>query len=267
MNGATPAAPPPIRLGVPFTSKISARERPNGRLQVRLARTREDIEAALQLRYEVFNLELGEGLAAAFRTGHEYDQFDSDSEHLIIVDRMLHRAVGTFRLRTYEIAKTAAGFYSSQQYDLGALPPEVLAKALEVSRVCINRTHRHTEAQMMLLNGLGMSLLQRDKRYLFGSLSLSTTDPMHAGRIFDQLDREGHVHPKIRVLPRPGFKCMWYRGSDGQTGENSISGWIRTCLQFGAKVCGPPAINRRFRTIDLPFFLDGKQLDEITSHR
>jgi putative hemolysin len=263
MNRATPTAPPPVYSEVPFTSRILSRDRLEGGLAVRLARTSEDIDAALQLRYEVFNLEFGEGLAAAFRTGRECDQFDSDSEHLIIVDRKLQRAVGTFRLRTYEIAKTAQGFYSSQQFDLSALPPEILANAIEISRVCITRAHRHNEAQMMLLNGLGMSLLQREKRYLFGSFSLSTTDPMLAGRIFDQLDREGHVHPRLRVAPKPGFKCMWYRGSDGPNGENVISGWIRTCLQFGAKVFGPPAINRRFRTIDLPFFLDGKQLDEI----
>ena len=262
MNAATQTAPMRTNPGLTFDPGESL----SGPLFVRLARTAEEVEAALKLRYEVFNLELEEGLASAFRTGRECDEFDSDSEHLIIVDRMQQRVIGTFRLRTYETAKTTTGFYSSRQFDLSALPPEVLAHAIEIGRPCIARTHRNTETQMLLLKGLGVSLLQKNKRYLFGSLSLSTRDPMHAGRIFDQLSHEGHLHPQFRLTPRPGFKCLWYRASDVNGNEIAISNWIRTCLQFGAKLCGPPALNRQFRTIELPFFLDGKQLDEISGH-
>ena len=171
----------------------------NSRLFVRFARTDEEVEAALKLRYKVFNLELGEGLASAFRSGRECDEFDSDSEHLIIVDRLQQRVVGTFRIRTYEIAKTTAGFYSSRQFDLSTLSTEVLANAIEVGRPCLARTHRNIETQMLLLKGFGVSLLQKSKRYIFGSLSLSTQDPTRAGRIFDQLNIEGHVHSGIQT--------------------------------------------------------------------
>ncbi len=264
MSAATLRIPPRIRPGLPFNSKgISSLPNLNGNLSIRIARSTEDIEAALKLRFEVFNLELGEGLASAFRTGQERDHFDSDSEHLIIVDRLQRRVIGTFRLRTYEIAKTAAGFYSSQQFDLSALPQEVLANAIEVGRICIAKTHRHTEAQILLLKGLALSLLRKDKRFLFGSLSLSTRDPMQAGRIFEQLSSEGHLHPQLRVAPLPGHKCLWYKSSEGLGNEITVSSWIRISLQFGARLFGPPAFNRQFRTIDLPFFLDGKQLDEI----
>lgn len=264
MSAATLRVPSRIDLGLPFNSKrVSSQPTLNGNLAIRIARTTEDIEAALRLRFEVFNLELGEGLASAFRTGRERDNFDSDSEHLIIVDRRQQRVIGTFRLRTYEIAKTAAGFYSSLQFDLSALPPELLANAIEVGRICLAKTHRNTEAQILLLKGLGLSLLQKDKRYLFGSLSLSTRDPMHAGRIFEQLSSEGHLHPTLKVVPQPGHKCLWYKSSEGLRNEIALASWIRTSLHFGVKLCGPPAFNRQFRTIDLPFFLDGKQLDEI----
>lgn len=214
MNGGTQTAPMRIGPGSTLDSRFSPC-RPKSRLFVRLARTAEEVDAALKLRYEVFNLELGEGLASAFRTGREYDEFDSDSEHLIIVDRVLQRVIGTFRIRTYEIAKTTQGFYSSRQYDLSALPPEVLAHAIEIGRPCVAKTHRNSEAQMLLLKGLGVSLLQKNKRYLFGSLSLSTRDPMQAGRLFDQLKSEGHLHPEFRLMPKPGFKCLWYEASDG----------------------------------------------------
>ncbi len=208
MNGGTQTAP--MRIGPGFTLDSGFSPcRPKSGLFVRLARTAEEVDAALKLRYEVFNL--GEGLVSAFRTGREYDEFDSDSEHLIIVDRVLQRVIGTFRLRTYEIAKTTQGFYSSRQFDLSALPPEVLAHAIEIGRPCGARKHRNTETQMLLLKGLSVSLLQKNKRYLFGSLSLSTTDPMQAGRVFDQLKSEGHLHPKFRLMPKPGFKMLVVR--------------------------------------------------------
>ena len=264
MSTATLRVPMRVSSGFPFNYKgVSSQPTTNRNLTIRIAQTTEDIEAALRLRFEVFNLELGEGMASAFRTGREHDHFDSDSEHLIIVDRLQNRVIGTFRLRTYEIAKTVAGFYSSQQFDLSALPQEVLANAIEVGRICIAKTHRNTDAQLLLLKGLSLSLLQKDKRYLFGSLSLSTRDPMQAGRIFEQLSGEGHLHPTLRLAPLPGHKCLWYKSSDGLRNEIAVSSWIRTSLQFGARLCGPPAFNRQFRTIDLPFFLDGKQLDEI----
>jgi putative hemolysin len=265
MNSAILTAPIKTGLRLSCASNgSSTRQVTNGRFSVRIARTAEDFEAALRLRYEVFNLELGEGLTSAFRTGRECDEFDADSEHLIIVDQLQRRVIGTLRLRTYEIAKTTEGFYSSQQFDLSALPPKVLANAIEVGRVCIAKTHRNIEAQMLLLKGLGLSLLRKDKRYLFGSLSLSTRDPMQAGRIFEQLTSEGHLHPEFRLVPRPGSKCLWYKVPDGSRVDVAVSSWIRRCLQFGAKLCGPPASNRQFRTIDLPFVLDGKQLDEIS---
>jgi putative hemolysin len=263
MNGATQPASMPISPEITADPGVSLRIS-HGRLSVRLARTAEEIDAARKLRYEVFNLELGEGPASAFRSGREYDEFDSDSEHVIIVDRILQRVIGTFRLRTYEIAKTIEGFYSSRQFDLSTLPQEILAHAIEVNRPCIARTHRNTEAQILLLKGLGVSLLQKNKRYLFGSLSLSTRDPMQAGRIFDQLNFERYLHPQVRLMPKPGSKCFWYKASDTNGNAIAISSWIRTCLQFGAQLCGPPAINRQFRTIELPFFLDGKQPDEIS---
>jgi putative hemolysin len=259
MSAAILSVSASISAGLPVYSKGSAPQ--PAKLSICVARNNADIDAALRLRFEVFNLELGEGLASAFRTGRECDEFDSDSEHLVIIDRTQDRVIGTFRLRTYETAKKIQGFYSSRQFDLSALPQEVLANAIEVGRVCIAKTHRNTETQILLLKGLSSSLLRKGKRYLFGSLPLSTRDPMQAGRIFDQLSNEGHLHPQLRMAPHPGHKCFWYKSSDG--GEIAISDWIRTCVQFGAKLCGPPAFNRHFRTIDLPFFLDGKQLDEV----
>ena len=266
MSAPTLAAPAQFtpRLSLVDAKFSAAHEVIEGRYVVRLARTSEEVEAALKLRFEVFNLELGEGLASSFRTGRECDEFDLDSQHAIIIDRLQRRIIGAYRLRTYEIAKTIRGFHSSREFDLSALPHEILANAIEVGRVCVIKAHRNSEAHILLLKSLGLCLMQNHKRYVFGTLSLSTQDPMAAGRIFDRLSTEGYLHPEYRLRPYPGFKCLWSKLPETNQSDGAISSWLKICLQLGAKLCGPPAINRQFRTIDFPIFLDGMQLHEMT---
>ena len=69
-------------LTVAGVSSFGTREITFGRYLMRIARNDEEIEAALRLRFEVFNLELGRGLPFSFRTGLDLDEFDSDSEHV-----------------------------------------------------------------------------------------------------------------------------------------------------------------------------------------
>ena len=50
----------------------------------RLAQSADEVRRAQQLRFEVFNLELGEGLAESYVTGVDIDPFDEFSDHLMV---------------------------------------------------------------------------------------------------------------------------------------------------------------------------------------
>jgi len=52
------------------------------------------------LRFKVFNLELGEGLAASHATGLDVDPFDEFCDHLIVEEVATGKVVGTYRLQT-----------------------------------------------------------------------------------------------------------------------------------------------------------------------
>src|SRR5712671_2812385 len=82
------------------TGEVPPGEIVHGKYVVRFARTREEVVAALRLRFEVFNLERSEGLATSFVTGRDEDEFDSTSHHLILIDRSRRQVIGTYRLRT-----------------------------------------------------------------------------------------------------------------------------------------------------------------------
>ena len=51
---------------------------------MRLASSAADRMDAFRLRFLVFNLELNEGLDAAYTTGHDIDEFDAICDHLIV---------------------------------------------------------------------------------------------------------------------------------------------------------------------------------------
>ena len=84
---------------------------------MRLASSAADRMDAFRLRFLVFNLELKEGLDAAYTTGHDIDEFDAICDHLIVEHAPTGKIVGTYRLQTGAIASENAGFYSEREFD------------------------------------------------------------------------------------------------------------------------------------------------------
>jgi putative hemolysin len=230
-----------------------------GRYRVGFARTREDVETALRLRYEVFNLELGEGLDISHQRGLDEDLFDEVCDHLLVQDRVKGRTVGTYRMQTYEAASADRGFYSAGEFDLAHLPAGVLRQCVEVGRACIAREYRNRQVLYLLWRGLAGYMLDQGKRYLFGCSSLSSQDPAVGRKALDQLRQSGHVHPQLGVVPHPSRDCRAEATAALPT-EVRFPILFTTYLRYGAKVLGPPALDREFKTIDFLMLLD---LDEL----
>lgn len=233
-----------------------------GHYLVRFARTREEIDAALKLRFEVFNLELGEGLATSYAMGRDVDEFDTVCHHLIVLDTQENQVVGTYRCQTGEMA-AARGFYSAGEFDLTHLPSNVLLDAVELGRACVARSHRNAQVLYLLWKGLAAYVTANRKRYLFGCCSLTSQDENEGKRVFETLKSAGHLHPTLGVLPRAGFECNADDLAAEEAAEVHIPKLFRTYLRFGARVCGPPAIDRLFKTIDFLVLFD---IEEIGEH-
>jgi putative hemolysin len=234
-----------------------------GRYLLRFARTAAELDAVLKLRFEVFNLELGEGLELSFRTGRDRDEFDPVCHHLMALDTLSGEVVGTYRVQTAEMAAVAHGFYSAGEFELTRLPPGVLREAVELGRAAVACDHRHTQVLFLLWKGLAAYLFHNRKRYLFGCCSLTSQDGREGWRVMKLLEAGGHRHPSFYVPPRPGFECEPGEVMDGES-EAKIPKLFRTYLRFGAKVCGPPAIDREFKTIDYFVVFDVNEIDEPT---
>ena len=228
---------------------------------VRFAATPDDLDALLKLRFDVFNLELGEGLASSFETGRDEDEFDAVCDHLMVVERTSGAVVGTYRLMRAETALATRGFYSSGEYDLSRMPHEVLADAVELGRACIAREHRNTRVLFLLWKGIAAYAAIAGKRYLFGCCSLTSQDADEGARVASRLESEGHLHESVYVPVRVGYECDASAPHDPRASAD-IPRLFGTYLRFGAKVCSPPAIDRVFGTIDFLVLFDTHEMDE-----
>lgn len=232
-----------------------------GRYLARFAQTEKEIEAALRLRFEVFNLELGEGLESSFQTGLDQDEFDEGCHHLIVLEMPEGKVIGTYRLQTGEMAAAARGLYSAAEFDLTRLPAGVIENSVELGRACIDKAHRNTQVLFLLWKGVAAYVAQNHKRYLFGCCSLTSQDSTDGSQVFRFLEKNDHLHRDFHVLPNPGFECQSPAEQVGAAEGVTIPRLFRTYLRFGAKVCGPPAIDRSFKTIDFFVLFDVDAMD------
>jgi putative hemolysin len=231
-----------------------------GSYLVRFARTREEVDAALKLRFEVFNLELGEGLESSYQTGRDKDEFDDTCHHLIVLDTRSDAIVGTYRMQTGEMA-ARKGFYSASEFVLSEFPPEVLSGAVELGRACVAESHRNTQVLFLMWKGIAAYVTYNRKRYLFGCCSLTSQNENEGLRVFELLAKSGHAHTELYTMPVPGFECIAKDSTPGDSREVSIPKLFRIYLRFGARVCGPPAIDRLFKTIDFLVLFDIEEMD------
>jgi putative hemolysin len=200
-------------------------------------------------------------LEASFITERDEDEFDKTCHHLIVVENASGRIVGTYRVRTMEMAQSAFGFYSASEFAVENLPYEVLAQSLEAGRACIAREHRNSRVLFLLWKGLAMYMQEKRKRYLFGCCSLPTQDCAEGGRAMRQLVADGFLHETLRVAPRKDYACRAEESFNDDSNETvRLPKLFETYLRIGARVCGEPAIDRQFKTIDFFVIVDVKNM-------
>src|SRR5439155_26026510 len=83
----------------------------------RLALSAEEVRRAQRLRFEVFNLELNEGLVESHFTGLDVDLFDNVCDHLIVEDVATDEIVCTYRLQTGARSASNIGYYSEREFE------------------------------------------------------------------------------------------------------------------------------------------------------
>lgn len=241
-------------------------DRKAGSYRLRFGTSAADLTAVQRLRFAVFNRELGEGLAASWSTGLDADPWDEIFHHIVIEHAPSGEIVGSYRLQTGAMAEQHGGFYSEAEFDLCRVPRDVLREAVEIGRACVHPEHRNGRVIHLLWCGLAAYLRWNAKRYLFGCCSLPTLDPSVGLAAWRQLKREGFVSTRHSVAPQRGLAYELRRATPVKLGRNDLPPLFQSYLNLGAEVCGPPAVDAEFGTIDFFVLLDLERIDERTRH-
>ena len=225
---------------------------------MKLAQSADDVRRAQQLRFEVFNLELGEGLAASHALERDVDAFDEVCDHLIVEEIATGAVVGTYRLQTGAVAAANIGYYSAREFDFKVYEP-LRSEMIELGRACVHKAHRNFNLLHLLWRGIARYAFERKARFLVGCSSLTSQDPQDGAAIYRQLGQKFLIKPVWQTFPHPvfGFPLTPPPRSAIPT---KVPKLFRAYLTIGAKICGPPAIDREFGTIDFLTLLDLQRL-------
>jgi putative hemolysin len=246
-----------------------------GALEVRLAETDAEVEAAQRLRYRVFYEEMSAIPSPEMRAQRrDFDRFDEFCDHLLVVDRSVFDdegqplVVGTYRLIREEYAKKAGGFYTSGEYDLApmlnAWPQST--HWLELGRSCILKEWRSKTTTMQLLwRGLMAYVARFSSEVMFGCASLHGTDPKALALPLSFLHHFHAMPPALRVRARPELyapmNLMPKEAIDLKAALRALPPLIKGYLRAGCLIGDGAFIDRQFDTTDVFIYLPVKDVD------
>ncbi|MGQ0664951.1 MAG: GNAT family N-acetyltransferase [Pseudomonadota bacterium] len=175
----------------------------SGVLEVRLARTAGELDAAQALRYRVFYEEMAARpspeMAARRR---DFDRFDDACDHLLAIDHGrgtgLEAVVGTYRLLRRAPAARSGGFYTATEFDIAKLlayPGEIL----ELGRSCVDASYRTRATMQLMWRGIAGYVFRHDVKLMFGCASLPGTDPLAVAPALSYLHHYHLAPPLLRA--------------------------------------------------------------------
>lgn len=218
--------------------------------RLRLADDAATLRAAQALRFAVFNLELNEGLAQSWTTGLDADRFDAVCDHLVVEDEASRQVVGTYRLQTGVAAARQHGYYSEREFEFAPFEP-VRAQVIELGRACVHAQHRNFAVLNLLWSGIADYAQERAARWLIGCSSLTSQEAAVGAAAWQRLQPHW-AEPRFRTVPTAAFACPL----DAVGAPPKIPKLLAAYLALGATLCGPPALDREFGTIDFLTLLD-----------
>lgn len=236
-----------------------------GALEVRLAETEAEVEAAQRLRYRVFYEEMSAIPSPAMREARrDFDKFDEVCDHMLVVDRESHdedgqhKVVGTYRMMRDVDARRAGGFYTAGEFDIAPLLSGVAkdARLLELGRSCVLKSYRTKPATLQLLwRGLSVFNERFSIDLMFGCASLAGTDPDALALPLSYLH---HFHPMpesmhVRALPQlyVDMNRMPKSAIDPKEALRALPPLIKGYVRAGARIGDGAVIDRQFGTTDV----------------
>jgi putative hemolysin len=230
-----------------------------GSLEVRLAESAAEVEAAQALRYRVFYEEMSAKPTAEMASSRrDFDAFDEVADHLLVIDATegagAKGVVGTYRLIRREAASRIGSFYSAGEYDIApivAYPGQVL----ELGRSCVSAAYRTGQTMQLLWRGIAAYVFQHDIEIMFGCASLPGVDPAELALPLSYLYHYHLAPPALR--PRAlderhtPMRLLPVDAVDQRAALSALPPLIKGYLRLGGFVGDGAVIDYQFHTTDV----------------
>jgi len=231
----------------------------SGPLQVRLAETAEDVDAAQALRYRIFYEGMGaKPLPEMARRRRDFDAFDELCDHLLVLDHSRgsgpDAVIGTYRLIRRPAAARHGSFYSAAEFDIASLvayPGEIL----ELGRSCVEVAYRPRAVLQLLWSGIAAYVFHYRIALMFGCASLPGTDPDALATPLSYLHHHHLAPPALRARALPQrYVDMRRLDIDALDASRALAGLpplIKGYLRVGGFVGDGAVIDEQFNTTDV----------------
>lgn len=230
-----------------------------GDLESRIARTRDEIEAAQALRYRVFYGEMSavpSTEAAAAR--RDFDRFDEICDHLLVVDParadLPGGVVGTYRLLRSSVAARHGGFYTTGEFEIDEVV-SYAGETLELGRSCVEAAYRNRPTMQLLWQSIAQYVFRYDIGIMFGCASMQGTDPEALALPLSYLY---HFHlapvglrPRALAERRVDMRILPEDRIDRRAALAALPPLIKGYLRLGGFVGDGAVIDREFSTTDV----------------
>lgn len=232
----------------------------SGDLEVRLAETPQEIQAAQKLRYQVFYEEMkAEASPLVARLKIDIDSFDEYCDHLLVFDHSqrsngISPVVGTYRLLRRAVAEAQEGFYSAGEYDISVLK-EYPGEILELGRSCVQKDYRSRPTLQLLWRAIAAYVTYHQIDVLFGCASFPGINPKNLEYQLSFLYHHHLAPPALRTRALPeryvSMHHVDYHDIDPRRMFMTLPPLIKGYIRVGAFVGDGAVVDKEFNTTDV----------------
>ncbi|HXV23388.1 MAG TPA: GNAT family N-acyltransferase [Alphaproteobacteria bacterium] len=228
-----------------------------GEMEIRLAESAAEVEAAQALRYRIFYEEMSARPTDEMaRTRRDFDTFDPYCDHLIVIDHGLGTGsvVATYRLLRREGAARCGRFYTADEYVIDrllALPGEIL----ELGRSCVDARYRNRPTMQLLWRGIAEYVQHHEIGLMFGCASLKGTDPKAVALPLSYLAHNHlapeHLRPRAVAHRYEEMRLLPPSAVDARLALAALPPLIKGYLRLGGFVGDGAVVDHQFHTTDV----------------
>ena len=234
-------------------------------IEVRLARSPQEIETIQRLRYQIFYKE-----CCALpphpdieKEKRDFDEKDAFCDHLIAIDRDTKEIVGGYRMLSSHAAGKANGFFTAQEFDLSRLEkyPQPI---LEVGRACVSADYRKKGVVGFLWQGIANYIRTHQIGLLFGCANFPGIDPEPFSQALSLLHHfylmDKQYRPIARAFSSVNMDRMDKKDIHVRTAFRQLPPLIRGYLRLGGFLGEGAFIDHVFHSLDVCIIVETDKL-------